>query len=226
REAVTATAADLVEVVEGGAVILERIIQAQRAAHKVVRILDRPPYLSRSGQNPIEAERIAAGVEFRVIYDRALLDDEFHVDRIASCIECGERARAMSEVPLKLMIFDEREAWVPLAAGAGEVAAVVIRPSVLLDSMIAMFEILWLRAVDLAPGFDAASTPEVDDEVAQMVRLLATGMKDEAIARHLGVNVRTVRRRLRATFDVLGVDTRFQAGVSAARLGLLEVEGG
>lgn len=130
-----------------------------------------------------------------------------HLD-VGRCIAPGERARALSEIPLKLMIIDDREAWVPLTAGAGDLAAVVIRPSVLLDSMIAMFETSWHRAVHLVPGFNAAATPEVDSDVVQMVRLLATGMKDEAIARHPGVNVPTVRRRIRAAYLGLLSDDR------------------
>jgi DNA-binding NarL/FixJ family response regulator len=42
-------------------------------------------------------------------------------------------------------------------------------------------------------------------------------MKDEAIARYLGVSLRTVRRRVARLMAVNGVDTRFQLGWVLAR---------
>jgi DNA-binding NarL/FixJ family response regulator len=42
------------------------------------------------------------------------------------------------------------------------------------------------------------------------------GLKDEAIARFLGVGLRTVRRRIAALMSIHGVDTRFQLGASLA----------
>jgi DNA-binding NarL/FixJ family response regulator len=54
-----------------------------------------------------------------------------------------------------------------------------------------------------------------------VLELLQLGMKDETIARQLGVSLRTVRRRIAALMDDLGVDTRFQAGLEAARRGLI-----
>ena len=47
--------------------------------------------------------------------------------------------------------------------------------------------------------------------------LLAGGATDETIARQLGLSTRTVERRVRAMLDQLGAETRFQAGVQAAR---------
>jgi DNA-binding NarL/FixJ family response regulator len=52
-----------------------------------------------------------------------------------------------------------------------------------------------------------------------VLELLALGAKDEVIARHLGVSLRTARRRVADLFDELGAATRFQAGVEAGRRG-------
>jgi DNA-binding NarL/FixJ family response regulator len=46
-------------------------------------------------------------------------------------------------------------------------------------------------------------------------------MTDEAISRHLGWSYRTTRRRIAALLHTLGADTRFQAGLHAARRGWL-----
>ena len=54
-----------------------------------------------------------------------------------------------------------------------------------------------------------------------VLNLLAAGLTDDAMARHLGVSVRTVQRRVREICARLGARTRFQAGLQARRHGLL-----
>jgi DNA-binding NarL/FixJ family response regulator len=62
-----------------------------------------------------------------------------------------------------------------------------------------------------------------DSELQQSIRrvylalLEHPGSTDAAIARHLGISQQTVERRIRAILDLLGVTTRFQAGVQAGR---------
>ncbi len=52
-----------------------------------------------------------------------------------------------------------------------------------------------------------------------VLALMAVGMKDEAIARQLGMSPRTLRRRSQELLAELGAGNRFQAGVEAARRG-------
>jgi len=56
----------------------------------------------------------------------------------------------------------------------------------------------------------------------ELIRLLASGLTDEAMARKLGISERTVRRRVGDITSVLGTDSRFQAGVRISQLGWLE----
>jgi DNA-binding NarL/FixJ family response regulator len=65
----------------------------------------------------------------------------------------------------------------------------------------------------------SARTAESRDQT--ILALLATGAPDATIARQTGVSQRTVERRVRALMDQLGAGTRFQAGVQAARRGLI-----
>ena len=59
----------------------------------------------------------------------------------------------------------------------------------------------------------------------QLLALLAAGLTDQAIARKLGVALRTVERRVRRLMDGLGARTRFQAGLQAAARGRYGSEG-
>ena len=78
-------------------------------------------------------------------------------------------------------------------------------------------------AVNRRGPFDVPHEPDPPDGVStlgdltprqrQVVALMATGTGDEAIAASLGVSVRTVRSDIAALLDVLGVKTRFAAGV-------------
>ncbi len=54
-----------------------------------------------------------------------------------------------------------------------------------------------------------------------VLRLLAEGHTDQSIARVLGVTTRTVGRRVNEIYQVLEVDSRFQAGIRARELGIV-----
>ena len=94
-------------------------------------------------------------------------------------------------------------------------------------SLTVLFETLWRLSVPLhRPEPELGSRPDqrVDQPVLrdrQVLMMLAGGATDETIARQLGVSSRTVERRVRALLDRLGAETRFQAGVQAARRGWL-----
>jgi DNA-binding CsgD family transcriptional regulator len=132
-----------------------------------------------------------------------------------------------SQLPLKLATVDRRLAFVPLSLDQPDVAgAIVVHPCSLLDVLLYVFDRLWEQATPLSvavphipdrPDLDAGPGP--DDR--RLLALLASGMPDQAISRHLGWSYRTTRRRIAALMTALGADTRFQAGLYAARRGWL-----
>jgi DNA-binding NarL/FixJ family response regulator len=63
--------------------------------------------------------------------------------------------------------------------------------------------------------------PTLDDEDRRLLELLAEGLPLEAIARHLKISERTVRRRIRSLCDRIGVGNPVQAVVWAVRVGIL-----
>ncbi|GAA1618302.1 LuxR C-terminal-related transcriptional regulator [Kribbella alba] len=62
---------------------------------------------------------------------------------------------------------------------------------------------------------------EIGHNDLQLLRLLATGLPVESVARRLDLSERTVRRRTRAACDRLGFATTVEAIVWAARRGLV-----
>ena len=66
------------------------------------------------------------------------------------------------------------------------------------------------------PGAEGSPwTPEADD--LELLGLLAEGHTVETVGRRLGVSDRTVRRRLRAIADDIGVDSTIEVVVHAVR---------
>ena len=61
----------------------------------------------------------------------------------------------------------------------------------------------------------------LSEEERLLLALLANGLSEDAVARRLLTSSRTVRRRIRALCDRIGVRTPLQAAVWAARRGLI-----
>ncbi|WP_385879363.1 response regulator transcription factor [Umezawaea endophytica] len=70
----------------------------------------------------------------------------------------------------------------------------------------------------------AKFSPELamlNEQQFQLMQMLAGGLPDRSIARRLCLAPRTLARRISEIYRILGVETRFQAGVAAQRLGLI-----
>ncbi|WP_329021082.1 helix-turn-helix transcriptional regulator [Streptomyces sp. NBC_00690] len=184
--------------------VAQQVALVQRSARKELLIVDRPPYA-------VPCETAPAGVRRRTIHDRRIAD-------LRS--DGGEESRALLDAPLNLVIADRRIAVVALDRSGD---ALVVPPSTLLDGLVALHTLLWERAVPQGPQeYRPLDDLSYDDE--RLLALSASGLTDQAIARRLGVAQRTVERRMRRIMDVLGARTRFQAGLQAARRGVISAE--
>jgi hypothetical protein len=230
RESAPSGPTELVEILSGSDAVLDRFDQLQRQATTEIQVMDTPPYAGPGGPatNDVEFEVLARGVTCKAIYDRAALEEApGAVDAIARYVAAGEHARVTSRLPLKLATFDRKLAFVPQSLDQQDVAgAIVVRESSLLDVLLYVFDQMWVSATPLsadAPYFvdapDDGDEPIADER--RLLTLLASGMKDEAIAHHLGWSYRTTRRRIAGLLTKLRADTRFQAGLYASRRGWL-----
>ncbi|HEV3358440.1 MAG TPA: transcriptional regulator [Pseudonocardiaceae bacterium] len=198
--------------------------QFQVLARSEIKALSGPPYIDRhaateDAQAATQAERMTAGVRYRVIYDSRVLDDLARVDYLFKAVELGEQARILTDSPMKVLISDDTRALLPLdPAGTGRNVSLIVHPSDLLDALIRVFETLWRLAVPLT---GTSPTNQIDDRDQAIVTLMAAGLTDDAIARRLRLSRRSVVRRTGALLERLGATTRFQAGVQAARRGWL-----
>ncbi|HEV3380870.1 MAG TPA: helix-turn-helix domain-containing protein [Trebonia sp.] len=214
---------EVIEVVTTREATVRRWEQLQRSAREQVRSFDRPPYVAQSPDaNPVEEEMLASGVAYRCVYHPAGLALPGRPAAMRGMIAAGEQARVTESVPVKMFIADERMGLIPLEVGGSAEASLIIRASSMLDTLIALFELVWERAIPIHGDGDlppSGTGPGADD--AALLGLLAAGLTDAAIARHLGTHPRTVQRRVRDLLDRLDAGTRFQAGIQAVRRGWL-----
>ncbi|MFE4991999.1 LuxR C-terminal-related transcriptional regulator [Streptomyces mirabilis] len=208
----------LVEVASGEGAIAARLEEMYARAEHEVCLFDTPPYLAPPApQVDLQADLLSRGIVSRGIYAATGLEDPKVLSRALSMVELGEQARVLPTVPLKLLVVDGCRALLPLtASAAGGYCAVVVWHSAVTEALQRLFELAWQQATPLGQ-------PVADGELTEgertLTRLLAAGMKDEAVARHLGVSLRTLRRRVSDLQERLGAASRFQLGMRAAQRG-------
>ncbi|MFD6176695.1 MULTISPECIES: LuxR C-terminal-related transcriptional regulator [unclassified Isoptericola] len=208
------------------------------AAEREVLILDAPPYAQDDAAVAPSAhfnrgadadeEALDRGVTFRRILAREALDLPGRAEGIRDRVGKGMSVRVRATLPSKLILVDGTTALLPPSSTAdARATALVLRGGILMHVLVPFFEMLWADSVPIAVGDDGvapgAPGPEGSPtaEERELLTMLAAGLKDESIARQLDVHVATARRRITALLTRLGVSSRFQAGVQAARRGWL-----
>lgn len=212
---------DLVSVVHGADRIARVAHDLQLHATVRVQAIVKPPFAAAGALDAVERAKLHDGVEFHVLYDRHALATDDQLDRALALTEHGEVARVGSGLPLKLMIVDGETALAPLTTAADTVRrALLVRGPALVAALGNVFDDLWRAARPLSGATDDdVLVPTDQDRV--VLSLLASGATDETIGRMMGASPRTAHRRVRDLMARLGVQTRFQAGVRAVRLGWL-----
>lgn len=192
-----------------------------RAPRKLVRSM----FNSRSGQGPTTegalvppADAVAAGVEFRTIYDTQHASDTWGAYSIEQSVLGGEQARVRQRVPVKMVHVDDTVALVTIDH-TGSQGALHIESPALLELLADWFDAMWDAPDTTVIG--GQPPHELTPVRHKVLTLLASGLTDESIANHTGTAVRTVRRHISAILEILQVDSRFAAGVAAAKRGWL-----
>ncbi|WP_228638059.1 helix-turn-helix domain-containing protein [Microtetraspora sp. AC03309] len=217
--------AGLVEILSGEDAVKRQMTETNRSVTSEVLALDRPPYIGwpdnsvDSNESEVAGTRelIARGVDIRVVYCPESLRRPGRFETLLRLAEEGERSRFLPSLPFKLRIVDRRVALMPLVDGVYDNVA-LIRPSGLLDALIELFDAYWERGRPLT-GTRPPVGDRPDEEDLLVLQMLKAGLKDETIARQLGVSARTATRRIAAVVERLGATTRFQAGAEASARG-------
>lgn len=160
---------------------------------------------------------VSGGRSSRAIYPvRALTEARATLNHR---VEKGEVIRVLPTVPTRMFIIGTTHAVLPEPLGQVDEPRSLIRQPGLVKALTYWFEALWDRAAPVS-ALTGEAEPRSDMQ-RFLVQQLASGSQDEQIARRLGVSLRTVRRRVADLMIELGAESRFQAGVEAARRGWL-----
>jgi sugar-specific transcriptional regulator TrmB/DNA-binding CsgD family transcriptional regulator len=159
------------------------------------------------------------GIRCRTLVRADLLADSELYQIWEDLSRLGDQFRSLPDLPIQMQIVDDRLAIVPVRKDETRLAAIFIREPTLVHLMTQVFDHFWLEA---APLFDHSgakgSTPRRAERVLEMI---SAGATDDAIARTLGVGVRTIRRDVAELRTSLGVGTRTEIVAAAIRQGWL-----
>jgi sugar-specific transcriptional regulator TrmB len=210
-----------IEIITGREAISHMFQHLHRTARQEILCLERPPYVVNAMYRYFDVQKQAMerGVVLRNIVDASVLDSPGKAEALRKDVEDGEQTRILANLPMKLVIADRRTALIPLTLEQARTIALVLRPSLLLDTLCELFEILWDRGT---PFGTAAVSVQLSEKIRRSIdadrlaSLLAAGMNDKSIAQEFGVSARTLERRILELLKHLGARTRFQAGWQAA----------
>jgi two-component system, NarL family, nitrate/nitrite response regulator NarL len=128
--------------------------------------------------------------------------------------------------PVVALAADERQAGEALRAGARAALARSTGAEALAAAMIAAAHGLLVLDRELAGGFvrppeSAGAAEPLTPREREVLALLSEGLANKAIAARLGISEHTAKFHVNAILAKLGVDSRAEAIVRAARLGLV-----
>jgi len=163
------------------------------------------------------------GVRVRVIYNQRFASVPTLAEFFRNQVEVGVEVRLSPVVPMNMILGDQQFALLPANPDDHTAGAILARGPALVRSYLAVYEYCWHTSSAFGEEENAERGGDgLTEQQRAALRMLATGMKDEKIARNLGVSLRTVSRLLSEVMQELGASSRFEAGVKATRLGWLD----
>lgn len=158
------------------------------------------------------------GIRFRTLVATDQLVDEDIYSAFFEIYKAGDDVRCRSDLPTSMIIWDGFAAALPLDQADKGRGAMFVHDPTIIDILIRVFDHYWHEATQL---FEPESGPPGADRRSAVLKLLAAGATDAAIARSLGVGMRTVRRDVSDLRAQLGVNSRTEVVAAAIRRGWL-----
>ncbi|GHJ36768.1 LuxR C-terminal-related transcriptional regulator [Streptomyces sp. TS71-3] len=178
-----------------------------------------PAEKSIEATRPLNERALARAVRSRSIFIHSITRDRAtraHAQWMAAH-DC--EIRTAPSLPMRLLIADTTAALVSGLPGQKATSALLFRSRPVVLAMRALFDAYWDHAspFDQAASSREAEPGELTPQERKLLQLLATGLTDDAVARALGIGVRTERRMVAELMERLRASSRFEAGVRASR---------
>ncbi|MFC9930706.1 LuxR C-terminal-related transcriptional regulator [Streptomyces sp. NPDC127190] len=168
------------------------------------------------------------GVRMRAVHLASTARSPHGYAHLKALDKAGVEVRLLHHVPFCFLIVDDLFAVTPRFQQPGNSAVTVLRGREITRMLGEVFEFCWLNASSFASvnepvvqeaenEADGGQQPTAQQRV--VLQMMSEGMKDESVSRKLGISVRTVGRAVNSLMAQLNVQTRYQLGVRAARMG-------
>jgi DNA-binding CsgD family transcriptional regulator/sugar-specific transcriptional regulator TrmB len=201
---------------------LERVTET--AAEEVAGIT---PGVSHSQATLAAARRndtrvLERGVRIREIVQDACRNDAHACAHNRWLAGAGGEVRTAPTLPHRMIVIDRSLAVVPLDPKDSAKGALLISDPGVVGTLYALFERIW----DAATPFGSRAVADTNGLTArerEILKLLAEGLTDEAVAARLSLSDRTIRRTMNELCERLGAKSRFEAGFRAAQAGWLDL---
>ncbi|AEG42901.1 helix-turn-helix transcriptional regulator [Isoptericola variabilis] len=171
-----------------------------------------------------EERLVRRGVVLRSLYRAPARRSDALANHGTWLAEHGGQIRTTARpLPTQYVLFDRTVGLVAFhdreLAGP---AAVVLSTREVIACLGMLFDTLWEAALPLPAPVVVAPDDGPTPHEREILTLMHAGLKDEAIARELGVSTKTVRRIVSSLTERLGLKDRFSLGVLAGARGWLD----
>ncbi|MFJ9250915.1 LuxR C-terminal-related transcriptional regulator [Streptomyces sp. NPDC101776] len=160
-----------------------------------------------------DVEVISRGVQIKALYPRHVASIDYVREYLAEAAHQGADIRLSPYLPIRLILLDEDLAVLPIDPHDTSKGAFTIRSSEVARALKAILYFHWHGASKLDEISDRSALDGQLSLTAQehaIIRMLAMGARDDAIARHLSISPRTLSRTISILLDRLGVQSRFR----------------
>ncbi|WP_392893083.1 LuxR C-terminal-related transcriptional regulator [Streptomyces sp. LN699] len=176
---------------------------------------------SLDASRPLDERAMSQGVELRAVYQDSVRNDPATLAYAQWTTGRGGQVRTSPVLPPRLLVFDRTTAIVPIDPANSRLGALCTAAPGIVTSLITLFEQTWETAVPLGAYREKRSQDGISASERELLKLLASGLTDEAACKRLGVSLRTVRRQMAGLMERLHATSRFEAGLKAAQHGWL-----
>lgn len=157
------------------------------------------------------------GAKLRAVWSSKVLEEPAAAAHAKWLAARRSAPRVVDHVPIRATLVDRAAAIVHDEEGR----VGLIQLNRVLGSLSLIGDRLWRNGIESDFTSREPADRSCDARKQMVLRLLAEGLTDDAIARRIGVSVRTVRNDVAGAMVGLRARSRFQAGVRAVQLGLV-----
>ncbi|MFE6056299.1 LuxR C-terminal-related transcriptional regulator [Kitasatospora sp. NPDC056446] len=170
---------------------------------------------------PADAEVFARGITMRTLYQDSTRKQPHAVTYAHWLLSHGGEVRTAPAIPPRLIVVDRTRALVPIDPADNRKGALYITEPGILAALLDLFEQAWHSAVPLGASSPGDPNSGLSPTERELLRLLGSGLTDDAAGQRLGISSRTVGRHMSSIMERLGASSRFEAGIKAAHKGWL-----